>query len=89
MSREKVLVKSEETRNRDQVAEFLRTMASKVETGTLTLRQGTEELTLEIPGSLKLEFKVEEKTGTSPKIQVEIELEWRKNGERREGVTIV
>lgn len=89
MSREKVLMKSEETRSRGQVAEFLHTIASKIETGALTLRQGTDELTLEVPETLKLELKVEEKTGASPKMQVEIELEWRKNGEERQGVTIV
>jgi amphi-Trp domain-containing protein len=86
---ERVLMKSEERRNRSEVAEFLRDIASKISQGSLTIRQGSEERVFEIPDNLELELKVEEKTGTTPKIQFEIELEWLKDGGTSKGIEII
>jgi amphi-Trp domain-containing protein len=86
---EKVLMRSEEKKSRSEVAEFLRDVASKINVGSLTFRQGSEEMVFEIPDTLELELKVEEKTGRTPKIQFEIELEWLKDGESSKGIEIV
>jgi len=86
---EKVLMKSEEKKSRTEVAEFLRDVASKISVGSLTFRQGSEEMVFEIPDTLELELKVEEKIGRTPKIQFEIELEWLKDRESSKGIEIV
>jgi amphi-Trp domain-containing protein len=86
---EKVLMRSEEKRSRSEVATFLRDVASKISEGSLTVRQGSEEIVFEIPDTLDLELKVEEKTGRTTKIQFEIELEWLKDGKLKKGIEIV
>jgi amphi-Trp domain-containing protein len=86
---EKVLMKSEEKKTRSEVATLLRDVASKISQGSLTFRQGTEEMVFDIPDTLELELKVEEKTGKTPKIQFEIELEWLQDGDSSKGIEIV
>jgi amphi-Trp domain-containing protein len=86
---EKVLMRSEEKRSSSEVANFLRDVASKIDEGSLTFRQGSEEIVFELPDTLELELKLEEKTGRTPKIQLEIELEWLKEGKLAKGIEIV
>jgi amphi-Trp domain-containing protein len=75
---EEVLFKSEEPKNRADVAVFLRQLADKIETGSVTLRQGDTEQQVTIPQRLILETKLERETkGDSEKMSLEIELEWR------------
>ncbi len=77
MSRETVLLKSEEKTSRDSVAEFLRNLASKVESGEVVLKQEERELRLDLPQNLVLEVKVEEKQkGGGVKKSLEVEIEW-------------
>jgi amphi-Trp domain-containing protein len=78
---EEVLFKSEEPRNRADVATFLRQLADKVESGVVTLRQGDQEQRVEIPQNLVLETKLErESKRDSEKMSLEVELEWRPGG---------
>lgn len=86
---ERVLMKSEDRRSRSEVADFLKEVASKIDAGSLTFRQGSEELVFNIPDKLTLELKVEEKTGQTPKIQFEIELEWLKEGQSNSAIEIL
>jgi amphi-Trp domain-containing protein len=86
---EKVLMRSEEKKSRTEVSNFLRDVASKIDEGSLTFRQGTEEIVFELPDALELELKVEEKLGRNPKIQFEMELEWLKDTELKKGIEIV
>ncbi len=75
---EEVLFKTEEPKNRADVAVFLRQLADKIETGSVTLRQGDTEQQVNIPQRLILETKLERETkGDSEKMSLEIELEWR------------
>jgi amphi-Trp domain-containing protein len=86
MGQEVVLFKSEEKRSRAEVAQFLRQLADKVEGGEVVLRQGAEELALNLPSRLTLEVKAEEEaTGSGPKHSLEVELEWRPGGEEAAG----
>ncbi len=76
---EKVLFKSEEKKQTSEVASVLRIIADKIETGTITLSHGRDEVSLSIPGNITLELKVEEesKPGRDTlKKSLEIELEW-------------
>lgn len=78
MGKEIRLFKSEERRSRADVSAFLRELADKVEAGQIVLRQGQEELTLEIPSSVILEIQVEDEDKGAKGIEhsLEVELAW-------------
>ncbi len=83
MAEKNVLFKSEEPRDRASVAAFLRDLASRVESGTVILRRGQEEIQLSIPENVILEIKAESKVKPGKtKQSLEIEIEW---GEGSEG----
>jgi amphi-Trp domain-containing protein len=80
MGREIVLFKSEQGSTQSEAAAFLRTLADKVESGAVILRQGKEELTLTLPHNLVLEVKAEEETHKrtgAKKMSLEVEIEWK------------
>jgi amphi-Trp domain-containing protein len=88
MGKEIVLMKSEEKLPRAQVAAFLRELADKVESGTVTLKQGGEELTLEMPATVELEIKAEEEAKkTRTQRSLEVEIEWYL-GEQDSGISL-
>lgn len=78
MGRETRLFKSEERRSSWEVAAFLRELADKVESGQVTLRQGSEEIALSLPANLILEIQVEdeEKGRKGTQHSLEVELKW-------------
>ncbi|WP_457571723.1 amphi-Trp domain-containing protein [Desulfovulcanus sp.] len=88
MDREKVIFKSEERKSSQEVAQFLRQVADKIEQGSLTLRQGENEIVLNFPQNLTLELKVEEKIKARVKKTFELEIEWIEGGDEHEGVSI-
>ncbi len=91
MGREKVLFKSEEKKSRVEIVSILRSVADRIEQGTMTLRQGEREVVLDFPQHMTLELKVEDekKKRKGTKRQLEIELEWYPDaGEGPSGVTI-
>ena len=75
MGREVKLFKSEEKQSRADISAFLRQIADKLDTGTITLRQGDNELRLEIPETAILEVQVEEENKKRKGIQQSLELE--------------
>jgi amphi-Trp domain-containing protein len=89
MGAETVLFKSEERKGPGEVAAFLRQLADKVEQRAVILRQGNEELRLDLPDSLVLEVKAEEEqSGGGPKRSLEIEIEWILGGGKSSGVSL-
>jgi amphi-Trp domain-containing protein len=76
MGKETRLFKSEERRNRSDVSAFLHQLADKVSEGQVVLRQGQEEITLQLSHSLILEVQVEDEDkgtkGTQHSLEVEI-----------------
>jgi amphi-Trp domain-containing protein len=60
MGKETRLFKSEERKSRSDVSAFLHQLADKVSEGQVVLRQGQEEITLQLPRSLILEVQVED-----------------------------
>lgn len=77
MGRETVLFKSEEKMTAEEVAKTLRLVADKVESGTITMTQGSESLELQLPSSMTFEIKAEEEEGrTKTTRSIEFELEW-------------
>ena len=77
MAEKKVLFKSEEPKSLKEVADFLKELANRLENGQITLRRGTEEVSLNLPPNVILELKAEEKIKPSKtKYSLEIEIEW-------------
>jgi amphi-Trp domain-containing protein len=77
MGREVVLFKSEERKELSGVVAFLHQLADKLAENQVVLRQGAEEIVVDIPDHVILELKVEEegKKGKTER-SLEIELEW-------------
>ena len=78
MGKETRLFKSEERKSRSDVGAFLRQLADKISEGQVVLRQGQEEITLQLPHSVILEVQVEDEDKKSKGIQhsLEIEIKW-------------
>ena len=78
MGKEKRLFKSEEKRSRKDVSAFLQQLADKISEGRVILRQGQEELSLDLPHNLVLEIQVEDEDKKRKGIQhsLEIEIKW-------------
>jgi amphi-Trp domain-containing protein len=78
VGREKRLFKSQEKKSRSDVSAFLHQLADKVGEGRVILRQGQEELSLDLPHNLVLEIQVEDEDKKRKGIQhsLEIEIKW-------------
>jgi amphi-Trp domain-containing protein len=72
-----VLYKSEEYMSRAELAAFLRSLADRVESGTVVLTSGDEKTSVELDERVGLEVQYE--TKAKPKgtrHQLELEMEW-------------
>jgi amphi-Trp domain-containing protein len=78
MQKETRLFKSKERKNRAEVGKFLRQIAEKLEGGQVILKQGGQELVLDVPANLVLEVQVEDEDKKSRGLQhsLEIEIKW-------------
>ncbi len=76
MGREIVLFKSEEKKTAKEIADTLRLIADKIDSGSMTLKQNDTQVDIDFPGTMTLELKVEEEHGRKLKKSFEIELEW-------------
>jgi amphi-Trp domain-containing protein len=89
MGIETVLFKSEEKKSSSDIAITLRQIADKIDKGSMTLKKGSEEITLEFPKNMILELKIEEEQGKRLKKSLEIELEWIVRDEQDDDTTIL
>ena len=89
MGIETVLFKSEEKKSSSDVAIALRQIADKIDDGTMILKKGSDEITIEFPKNMILELKIEEEQGKRLKKSFEIELEWIVGDEQDVGATIL
>lgn len=78
MGKETRLFKSEEPKSRSEVSAFLQQLATKIDQGQIVLRQGQQEITLDMPHNLTLEIQVEDEDKKRKGIQhsLEIEIKW-------------
>lgn len=89
MSHKTVQFFSKERTSAEQASQFLRQLADKLQENRVTFRRESEEVSLEVPGALVLEIKVEEKAKKyGLKRSVEIELEWRVGEAQQGGVSV-
>lgn len=81
MGRETRLFKSEERKTRAEVSHFLHQLADKISEGQVVLRQGQEEIILQLPENLILEVQVEDEDKKTKGIQhsLEVEIKWFDN----------
>lgn len=81
---EEVLFKSEQSYSREQIADYLRTVADRLEQGEgITLRAGDDEVSMDPPQRATFEVKAErEGPADGPgELSVEFEIEWDENGQ--------
>jgi amphi-Trp domain-containing protein len=78
MGKETRLFKSEERKSRADLSAFVHQLADKISEGQVVLRQGQEEITLQLPQSLNLELQVEDEDKGTKGIQhsLEVEIKW-------------
>jgi amphi-Trp domain-containing protein len=78
MGKEIRLFKSEERMDRAGVSDFLQQLSQKIVDGNVILRQGAEELVLQLPANLILEIQVEDEDKGSKGTQhsLEVEIKW-------------
>lgn len=78
MGKETRLFKSEERKSRSELSAFMRQLADKIAEGQVMLRQGQEEMTLQLPPNLILEVQLEDEDRGSKGIQhsLEVEIKW-------------
>ena len=81
MGKETKLFKSEERKTRAEVSAFLHQLADKLAEGQVVLRQGRDEIVLQLPHSLILEIQVEDEDKKRKGIQhsLEVEIKWFDN----------
>ena len=80
---EEVLFKSESSQSREEIASYLQRVAENLEGGdAITLKAGSESVTLEPPSRPTFEVKVEREgpTDSPGELSIEFELEWDENG---------
>jgi len=89
MGKEIVLFKSEERKDLASVVAFLHQLADKFAGNQVVLRQGTEEIVIDIPNNVVLELKVEEEDKKGKvKRTLEVEIEWIEGDESGGVVTL-
>ncbi|MFC7028299.1 amphi-Trp domain-containing protein [Halomicroarcula sp. GCM10025324] len=79
---EEVLFESERKMDRGAVAEYLRTLADNLDTGSdVTLRAGDQSVTLHPPSHVEFEVKAEREgpADGDGELSIEVELEWPEN----------
>lgn len=79
---EEVLFKSESDQSREEIATYLRRVAEKLEQGdAITLKSGSESVTMEPPTRPTFEVKAEREGPTDGpgELSIEFELEWDEN----------
>ncbi len=89
MGKEIVLFKSEERKDLASAVAFIHQLADKLATNQVVLRQGSEEIVVDIPDNVVLELKVEEEDKKGKiKRTLEVEIEWIEGDESGGVVTL-
>lgn len=89
MGKEIVLFESEERKDLASVVTFLKQLADKLAGNQVILRQGTQEIVIDVPNNVVLELKVEEENKKGKvKRTLEVEIEWIEGDESGGVVTL-
>ncbi|MDG5760864.1 amphi-Trp domain-containing protein [Natronococcus sp. A-GB1] len=86
---EEVLFKFEQSIDRDEIADYLRSVADSIDGGgDISLEAGGESVTMSPPARPTFEIKAERETSSSggpAELSVEFELEWDEGSEGEDG----
>jgi amphi-Trp domain-containing protein len=85
---EEILFKSESDQSQAEIASYLRDVAEKLEQGgSITLKSGSESVTMEPPEHPTFEVKAEREgpTDGDGELSIEFELEWDENASGSDG----
>lgn len=76
------LLKSKETKSREDLAAFLEALAVRVRDGQLAFQQGAGELVIRLPGTLRVDLELSDSVKPSRrKRELEIEIWWEIDGQ--------
>ncbi|WP_394741720.1 amphi-Trp domain-containing protein [Natronococcus roseus] len=85
---EEVLFKFERSMERNEIADYLRSVADSIDGGDISLEAGGESVTMSPPARPTFEIKAERETSSSggpAELSVEFELEWDEGSEGEDG----
>jgi amphi-Trp domain-containing protein len=89
MAKKNVIVKSDLRKGLPEIAIFLRELADKIESGQITLVQGGQDVIIDLPETVDFELEYyEQPKKAGLKRQLEIELEWKEGGKKRQAVSL-
>lgn len=89
MAKKNVLVKSDVKKNLSDAASFLRELADKIESGQVTLVQGSQDVVIDMPEMISFELEYYEKPKKHGlKKQLEIELEWTEGSKKAKDISL-
>ncbi|MFC6724300.1 amphi-Trp domain-containing protein [Halobium palmae] len=81
---EEVLFETESSRSREEIADYLRTVADRLESdGSVSLSAGSQSVTMDVPSRPTFEVKAERETSSSGgpgELSLELEIEWDEGG---------
>ncbi len=82
MTKKVKLLKSKDYKSREEVSKFLHELADKIASGSVSMAQGDQDHTFQIPDSIVLEIEAEQKDKGIKGLQqeLEIELKWYEGG---------
>jgi amphi-Trp domain-containing protein len=87
---DKDLISDKGNKSAKEIADFLRSVADKIDEGSLTLTRGRESLKLEFPKQMGFRFKVKDdisRSGTQRKVQ--IGFRWRTDRQSKESQDLI
>ncbi len=87
---DKDLITDKGNKSSKELSDFLRSVADKIDEGSLTLTRGRESLKLEFPKQMGFRFKVKDdvsRSGTQRKVQ--IGFRWRMDKQGKESADLV
>lgn len=70
---DKDLITDKGTKSSKEIADFLRSVADKIDSGSMTLSRGRTSLNLEFPDRMGFRFKIKDdisRSGTQRKVQI-------------------
>lgn len=76
MTNQGKLVKSKAQFSRDELANLLESIAVRIRRGSLTLGEGPDSVTIDLPESLRVEMEVEDSGTRQLRREFELEIKW-------------
>lgn len=89
---DKDLITDKGNKSSKEISDFLRSVADKIDSGSMSLSRGGTSLDLEFPGQMGFRFKVKDdisRSGTQRKVQIGFRWDKDKKGKEKPGDLII